>query len=180
MTKTEAIGTLAGYLKRHHIPFAEGIDEGACRLTMVYGGYRSVPGGILEACVWFYESVMEARVYYCESGAELCRKSSHRGELYRLLNYCNARLWPAVDGGGTLYQSSFLYAPRFYMTEDEGFDITMTTVIPYDFYDIAPVETADFLTVACPGQLAELSIPIFSVLLGRIDAEEAAAMIGHQ
>ena len=49
----------------------------------------------------------------------------------------------------------------------------MTTMIPLDFYELAPLETEDYITVACPELLGKLSVPIFFVLLGEISAEQA-------
>jgi hypothetical protein len=54
-----------------------------------------------------------------------------------------------------------------YITEDGCFDVTLTTIIPYDFFDVAPLETLDYLTVSCPELLNKLSLPIFSILLGK-------------
>ena len=72
-----------------------------------------------------------------------------------------------------LYKSSYMYAPRMYVAEDDCWDITLTTIIPYDFYELAPVETADYLTVSCPELLNQLSSSIFLTLLGKITVDEA-------
>ena len=39
-----------------------------------------------------------------------------------------------------------LYTPRIYLTADGRFDITITTIIPYDFFGLAPLETLDYIT----------------------------------
>ena len=50
---------------------------------------------------------MEVRVYYSKLAGEICQKSKYMPELYRLMNYINARLWGGVSDGmeGALYQS---------------------------------------------------------------------------
>lgn len=77
----------------------------------------------------------------------------------------------------TLYKTSNLYAPRIYMTEDGCYDITMTCIVPYDFYEVAPLETADFLTACIPGVLNELSPAIFLLLLGKINLNDAISLV---
>lgn len=78
---------------------------------------------------------------------------------------------------GALYHSNYLYTPRFYITEDGSYDITMTSIIPLDLYEMAPLETEDYFTVACPELLNKLSAPVFFVLLGKTSAEQAILMI---
>lgn len=97
----------------------------------------------------------------------------------RFLNFCNARIWPCTDDGmsGKLYNPNYLQTPRFYITEDDSYDITMTNMIPYDFYEVAPLETEDFLTAACPDLLNKLSVSIFFLLLGRISTEQAISNV---
>lgn len=63
------------------------------------------------------------------------------------------------------------------MTEDGCYDITLTTLINYDFYEAAPLETEDYISVSCPEILNELSPAIFGVLLGNYSAEQAILYI---
>lgn len=177
MNGNEARSEFVRYLRWHNIPFDEDIDDGFCRLTFCYRGYNDCPGRVLESCIWFEKDVLQARVYFHSIAADCCRESEHRSELMRLLNYCNARVWPCGSGDGVLYHPNYLHTPRYYVTEDGFFDITMTTMIPYDFFEVAPLETEDFLTAACPDLLNKLSIPIFHVLLGRMSVEQAIAMV---
>lgn len=79
--------------------------------------------------------------------------------------------------GNALYKPSCLYTSRIYLTEDDGCDITLTTVIPYDFYELPPLETEDYITACCPDLLNGLSPAIFGVLLGRLDVEQAIQFI---
>lgn len=98
--------------------------------------------------------------------------------IMRLLNYINATLWMTYSDGanGLLYDSSILYTPRIFITED-NFDITITTIINYDFYEIAPLETEDYITAYCPELLDKLSPAIFSLLTEKITLEQAMQYI---
>ena len=93
------------YLKQHNLYFETDLMEGIPRITMVFKNCDRSPGYITEGCIWFYENSMEVRVYYSKLGAEICQKSKHLPELYRLMNYINARLWVSVSDGleGALY-----------------------------------------------------------------------------
>ena len=125
---------------------------------------------------------MEARTYYSALGAECCKRSSHLADLYRLLNFINARLFlDCADGcGGKLYRPKILYTPRFYLTEDDGYDISLTTIVPYDFFELAPLETTDYLTGFSAELLNDLSIPIYTLLMGEIDADMAIRYIEQE
>lgn len=167
------------YLKQHNLYFETDLMEGIPRITMVFKNCDRSPGYITEGCIWFYENSMEVRVYYSKLGAEICQKSKHLPELYRLMNYINARLWVSVSDGleGALYQSQYLILPRFYVTEDEMQDITATMLIPYTHFELDMLEIEDFITSVLPGLLDDLSIPVFLLLEGRITAEEAIDMV---
>lgn len=179
MTNMQAKAKMEKYLKGHFIKYQEDEDDGISRYTLLYRGCENCPDNVLESCIWFYPDAIEIRVYYNCNAAQWCRESEHRGELMRLLNFVNARVWVSMDDGegGALYRPGYLYTPRFYITEDDCFDITMTTMIPLDFYELAPLETEDYITGACPELMDRLSIPIFSVLLGKASAEEAIGRV---
>ena len=72
---------------------------------------------------------------------------------------------------------AMIYTPRMYLTVDGFCDITITTIINYDFWEIAPIETADYMTAYCPELLDKLAIPIFNVLKGQMSSDEAIAFI---
>lgn len=175
MNKAEAYNKITYYLKAHFIKFHEDDYENTKRLTMAYKGYSNCPKSIIESCIYFFSDCMECRVYYTELGSDICKKSTHMADLCRLLNYINATIWPCTsDGtGGEFYQPYHLYTPRIYVTEDGCFDITSTTVIPYDFYDVAVLETEDYMTACIPELMDKLSPAIFGVLSGKITAEDA-------
>lgn len=179
MTNLQAKAKMKEYLKEHFIKYREDIDNGVSRYSILFEGYDFCPDKVLEACIWFYSDFMECRVYYDCNASKWCKESEHRDELMRLLNYCNANVWISTEDGmdGALYRTNYLYTPRFYITEDGAFDITMTSIIPLDLYEMAPLETEDYFTAACPELLNRLSAPIFYVLLGRINAEQGILMI---
>lgn len=170
---------IENYLKARNIRFITDIDNGTPRINILYTQCDFCPDKLLEGCIWFYKDAMEVRVYYDQTAADWCRKSNHIPELMRLLNYINARVWPrTTDGmGNALYMPSCLYTSRIYLTEDDGYDITLTSMISYDFFELAPLESEDFITACCPSLLDELSPAICGVLLGRLDTEQAIEYI---
>lgn len=177
MTRKEAIKKFTDYLKQHNISHVTDIDNGCQRYTMTYSA-ENAPDYCVESCIWFYDhDVAEARCYYTAMGAAFCKSSEHKDELFRLLNFINARVFLNCDDGYGLYEPHMLYNPRMYVTEDGCFDITITTIINYDFWEVAPVETADYLTVYCPELLDRLAPPVFGVLLGQFTVDEAIIYI---
>lgn len=179
MKNIEAKRYIETYLKVHNIRFITDIDSGVPRITILYTQCNLCPDRMLEGCIWCYKDSMEVRTYFNQTAANWCRTSSHIPELMRLLNFINARVWPSItDGmGNALYIPSCLYTSRIYLTEDDGYDITLTSMIPYDFYELAPLETEDYITGCCPSLLDELSPAIFGVLLGRLDTEQAIGYV---
>lgn len=172
MNKREAVKRFTDYLREHNIYYESSISNGAQELTMVYD-VEAAPGECIESCIWFYRDGAEIRAYYSAVGAEICRESEYRGELLKLLNYINARVFLSCGNRQGLYEPCMLHTPRIYITEDGNFDITITTMINYDFWEVAPLETADYITMYCPELLEILSYPIFCVLLGKITSDEA-------
>lgn len=181
MNKNEACRKFKEYLNSYNIKYQQDIDEETVRLTMRYEGMENAPERAVESCIWFYDGSAEARVYYTKSASKII-KGSEQMEIYELLNYINATFFPRTgDGVGQgLYDSQYLYLGRLYKTEDGYDDLTYTMVIPYDFYELTPIETADFLTIVCPDYLNRLSIGIFGLLLGKISLEEAKKNIETQ
>ena len=163
------------YLKSHEIYWEMDHMEGIPRITMVFKNCDNCPNFITEGCIWFYEDSMEVRVYYSELGADICKTSQNRSELYRLLNFLNARLWPRVsDGmGGTLYQSQHLLSPRFYVTEDDRYDITAAMMVSYTHFETYALEIEDFITAALPGLMNVLSPFVFLVLVKNMTLDTA-------
>lgn len=175
MTNNEAYNKITKYLKSHFIKYYEDTFENVKRLTMSYTGYLNCPDSVIESCIFFHPNYMECRVYYAELGSDICKNSPCKAKLFRLLNYINAAVWPRICDGfnGKLYQPSLLYVPRIYVTEDDCYDITATTIIPYDFFEIATLETEDYMTACIPELMDKLSPIIFCLLDSKITTENA-------
>lgn len=56
-------------------------------------------------------------------------------------------------------------------------DITVTMLIPYTHFELDTLGMEDFITAAIPGLLDHLSMPVFLLLEGRINAEKAIDMV---
>lgn len=167
------------YLKERNIYYEEDVFEGIPRITMEFTGFKHCPSERIEACVYFHEDAIELRVYYANPGPEVAKESKHISDLYRLLNFMNATLFPKnMDGAeGTVYCPSHLVSPRFYLTEDYGFDITATVVMDKDFFSASLLEIEDYITVALPWLMGEMAPFIFGVLLGNTNVEYAIKLI---
>lgn len=176
MNKIEAFRYFEEYLRRNNIGYKKSIDLGVPQITMKFD-VENVPGGFVESCIWWFNDVAEVRTYYNASGMEICKESNHRDELMSVFNYINARVFLSCGVSNGLYKPSILYTPRMYMTEDGFYDIVITTVVNYDFMDVAPLETADYITIYCPELLELLSPVIFGVLLSMMTAKEAVMFI---
>lgn len=180
MKRQEAIRVLTGRLRSSRVRHSAGFDSGQMQITMGFDAVDA-PDHCIEACIWFYEDAMEARCYYSALGADICRKSAQINGLLRLLNFINARVFlRCCDGGRMLYSPHILYTPRIYLTANGCFDITITTIIPYDFLDLAPPETLDYITAYCPELLDRLAPPIYRVLLGKETVEGAISYIERE
>lgn len=167
------------YLNEHFIQFIESEQDGQEVYILAFYGLDKVPSGMLEGSIYFYDKLMEMRIYYDEATANLCKSSEHRGALYELINYINATVWPMGQDGldDALYTPTHLFVPRMYITEEGRFDITMTTLLPYDFFEVAPLESEDFFTAAMPDLLNNLSAAIYPLLLGKADIEQAKEIV---
>lgn len=182
MTRLEAQLRLSIYLHTHFIYFKTDFYERTPRYTMIFKNCENSPDKMLESCVYFYQDCMEVKTYFNQNAASWCEKyRQNLPVIMRLFNYINATVWRcSADGaGGKLYDQSILYTPRIFMTEDECFDITITTVINYNFYEVAPVETEDYITAYCPELLDKLSVAIFPLLFGKINLQQAMEYISR-
>ena len=176
MTRTDAQIRLYTYLKPHFIRFETDFFDSIPRCTMIFKNCDNCPDRILECCVYFYQDCMEVKTYFNQNAANWCKEyQENLPSVIRLLNHINATVWMcSTDGaGGTLYVPSTLYTPRIFIKENDCFDITLTTIINYDFYKLAALETEDYITAYCPDLLNKLSPAIFSLLLGKIDLQQA-------
>lgn len=180
MTHLLAQKKMREYLKTHYIGYSEYVEKGVTQFLMTYK-VKNTPDGLLEACIWFHPRCMECRVYFSSYCAMFIKGSRYLNGFMRLLNYINARIWPHTDDryGSKLYESSYLYTPRIYMMEDGSYDVTMTTLIHYDIYEMAGLETEDFITLTCPELLDELSVPMFGIISGQMSLDEAITYINR-
>lgn len=179
MNKFEARDKLYTFLKRQNITFQEDTDNGIFRITILYKGYDNCPDELLESCIFFFEKEMEVRVYYDKTASSWCKNSDHIANMMRLLNFINAQVWPRSmeHRNYGLYKSRYLYTPRFFMTEDGYYDITLAFIVAYDFYAISALETEKYITTYCPEALNKLAPAIFGALLGCLDAEQAIEFV---
>ena len=175
----KAKSNILNYLKSHNIYFEADMDEDTQRITMVFKNCDRCPGRITEGSIYFYDECMEVRVYYSELGAQICSESKNVPDLYRLMNYLNALIWPRVMDGmnGMLYNPEHLVSPRFIVTEDGMNDITTIMAIPYSHFTMDALQIEDYITAALPNLLDSLSAPIFLLLADRIKVEEAINMV---
>ena len=183
MTKKEAKAKLISYLKKRNINFHECLSDGESCILMALPGYENCPNSALECSIYFFKTCMECRVYYTENAAHwISERADNLNDIYRLLNFIQARVWPFTqDGvGGELYSAHHLNTPRFYITEDGHNDLTSTTVIDYDIFEMAPIETADYITAALPELMDKLSTPLFFVLLSKMTPEEGIVYIKRE
>ena len=175
MDKLEAKQYVIKYLRDRNIAFTHYLRGGDMSVVLVLKGHDNCPDDVLECCFYFFETCMEARVYFDENASSWISENKDKlPEMYRLLNYINARFWPFNnDGvGGQFYSPHHLLTPRFYITEDEQNDITSTICVDYDVFELAPLEVCDYVTATLPAYMNELSPTLFLVLLGKMSAED--------
>ena len=182
MNSNEAWSRFINYFQANEIPCHQIVDDFAPQLVMTFYNQNEAPNNCVEGTLFFYDGCIEARVYYDAAGQKWCRESEHKHELMRLFNYINARVFVMAKDGAdnALFDPQFLYDPRLYMTEDDCFDITLTFVIPYKFYELAPLETETFYAEVCPKLLNDLALPIFFLLLGEWTIEQSINFIDYQ
>ncbi len=158
------------YARKNNIHYHLVVDGDYLQLAMIYK-YENCPNRYLEACIWFKENCAEARVYYSKGASNWFKEADDLSDIYRILNYINAKVWPCTDSDS--YPVANLHTSRLYLTEDGQFDLTYTTVINYDVFEMAPLETADYLTATCPELLNALVPSIFFLLTKQIDIDRA-------
>lgn len=126
----------------------------------------------IEGELFFYNSSLETRCFYGEEVSKCLREMSDttRYELLKLTNFINAYVFPPY----------IPFTPRFYMTADGYYDLTVTTIIPYSMLDEdSEDEIGEYITRYCPKLLDQLAIPLFSVYAVGECAENAIDYIKH-
>ena len=176
LTVQDRASSFRRFLDYSDICFVMDSDCGAPRITMTIP-LPDCAVGCIESSIWFYKCEAEVRTYYPDTVSELCRTSEHEGEMLRLLNYFNARVFPdQTDGGAGANTPQIYLAPRFYITEDSSCDITATTIVNYKVWDHVS-EIYDYITRYCPQVMSDLAPYVVCVLTGAVPAEEAICRI---
>lgn len=181
MNRTEAKKHMLTYLKERNIQYCNHLGEQGGCIAMVFNGYTTCPDNILECNLTFYDNCMECRVFFDQNATGWIKaRAGNLSNFYRMVNEINARVWCfSGDGvGGRLYKSHCLYTPRFYLTED--YDLTATTVIDYEVYQMSPLETEDYCTAFLPEVMSKISLPIWAVLLNESTVEAAVQMVEEE
>ena len=121
MNKLKAKKMCVDYLKQHTLEFHECLDtdNGSTGIVVALPHCYDCPDKRLEAELSFYDSCIEARVFYTQNAASWVEESTNKDALYRLMNFINARVWPQSHDGadGTLYSANCLICPRIYVTQ---------------------------------------------------------------
>lgn len=141
-----------------------GMDEKITTLTIVYEDKPLCPDKLIESCLWFHNTVIEARVYYTETAQKWVREcGDKRTELLEVINFINARIFPAAG----------FTTPRLYITEE--CDIAYTMLFDYGMFDDEDIvtQTLEFLTDYMPAFLNTISVYLFSVVCGVYNSKEA-------
>lgn len=161
MNKLEVRSKIDRYLKEHNINNRLINDHNKPMRTKdldtFYLFYNiNAPGGI-ESDIRLCNEKIYVRAYYSELVAEECKKSNYRDDLLKVINFINANVF---------FES--LYTPRLYLSTDSYFNIAITTVIPYDFFELAPIETMEYITAYYPEYMEKFLFPIYSVTSGKL------------
>ena len=166
--KRNALESIISHLKKSPecsaSTYCFGMDEKIPTVTIVYEDKPFCPDKRLESCLWFHNTVIEARVYYTETGQKWVKEcGDKRTELLEVINFINARIFPAAG----------FTTPRLYITEE--CDISYTMLFDYGMFDDEDTvtQTLEFLTEYMPTFLDTVSPYIFSVVVGEYNSEEA-------
>lgn len=172
MTSAEAFEALNEYLQQEqieHYPLIDIEDETEPQKILIV--FTTDPITI-EGELFFYNGSLETRCFYGEEVSNCLREMSDikKMQLLELVNFINAYVFPPY----------IPFTPRFYMTADGYYDLTMTTIIPYSMLDEdSEDEIGEYITRYCPKLLDQLAIPLFSVYAVGECAENAIDYIKH-
>lgn len=165
MTKTEARRQIIDYLKKYRIHYHMLNDSGKPvidfnDLTLyIQFHVEEAPDQLAECSIWFYEDGLEVRAYYSENAANwVSEHKDHIPNVMEVINFVNARV----------FLGNLLYTPRLYLTADERPEFAITTIIPYRFFEVATLETLEYITCYYPEFLGKVSFPLFLTLVGEI------------
>lgn len=145
-----------------------GSDENAPTFSIVYEDMPFCPDKQIESCLWFFNTVIEARVYYTQTGQKFVKEcGDNRTGLLEVINFINARVFPTTG----------FITPRLYITEE--CDIAYTMLFDYGMFDDEDTvsHTLEILTEYMPAFLNIISPYIFSVVGGAHNSEEVISRI---
>lgn len=165
MDKIEVRKTIIDYLKNNNIYDALVVNpEKVMCLSeldtiMLHFNINS-PGGV-EINVKLYDDRMYVVAFYPDEIPKACKKTNSVSELRKVINFINSSIF--IDE---------LYYPRVFISDDGFLDIAMMTGIPYDFFEMAPMESCEYIVDYCPEFMERFAIPILNVVIGNKNAEQ--------
>lgn len=155
--------------------------KGTSRFTMQFEGPQC-PEGLVESNILFHDNHTEIRMFYAESAASIREDSERRLEVLELLNYINSSVFikqPGHDYYRGTHEPQIFFVPRFYIDEDQYFNINAVTMINYLIWksEWAPLS---YITEYLPEMLNKLAPFIFGVINGEMVASEAIDRIKEE
>lgn len=171
MTKFEAKKKINQYLKEYNINNRLINDHQRPMLEKdldTFYLYYDVdaPGGI-ESDILLYDDYMDVRAYYSAIVANKLKKHSCRiSEVTKVINLLNANVFFKA-----------LYTPRLYLSTDGFYDLAITTVIPYCFFESKMVETLEYITCYYPECMEKFAVSLCGVVFGELDSSIAIKQI---
>ncbi|MGN0424959.1 MAG: hypothetical protein ACI4FY_06515 [Acetatifactor sp.] len=170
--RSTAVRGFEDYLKSQKVVFTREENK-ATPFILFKVPASNAPDEEIEGVVFFYEYVAEMKLYYVGTKA-LCEKSNYHDELLRVLNFVNARIFPACNEAPQDQRDMQLYfVPRISLEEDDDNDIVAGTMFHYEIWNQFLWEVGDYATKHCVEFLDTLAEPIIKVLTGEMKAEEA-------
>lgn len=124
------------------------------------------PGGI-ESDIRLFDDYMNVRAYYSAIVANKLKEHSCRiSEVTKVINFLNANVFFKA-----------LYTPRLYLSTDGFYDLAITTVIPYCFFESKMVETLEYITCYYPECMEKFAVSLCGVVFGELDSSIAIKQI---
>lgn len=172
MERTEVIDIISAYI--HNSPkcscshFSIKRDIGVPMAAICYEDLELCPDKCVESRLWFFDTVIEARVYYTETAQKWVSEcGENRAELLEVINFINAHF----------FVSEGFITPKLYVTED--CDISYTVLLDYGLFDDKQTaeKTLEFLTGYMPSFLNNVSHYIFSTVLGIANSSTAISKL---
>lgn len=174
MTRKEAGKVFFDYCTKHNVDFRLGIEE---ETPYYYAEYpaENAPECRIESTVDFRENEILLTAYYSRLGTQIVKESVFKEELLCVLNFLNDRVLYKYSSPEGHCPPRLLYAPRFFMTNDGV--IVLSTVIPYEFFEVFTEETEHYITSFCPRLLDGIAVDLFLTAYGELDVDDAVKNI---